>query len=103
MSEFRGVYFECAVCVAGMELRKGRTTKQIDGFLRRCGYKWIRRDAIKEARRRQSARRVKLDEDLKSKSRGGKKRATPKTSRETSDGERVTSTPDDVPAVLACS
>jgi hypothetical protein len=93
MREFRGVYFECATCVAGRELRKGRTTKQIDAFLKRCGYLWIRRAAIAEARRRLRAKRVKLDDDLKSRG-----RATPLRS-EPSDGERVTS-PDDA-AVIA--
>ena len=86
MSEFSGVYFECATCVAGMELRKGRTTKQVDRFLTRCGCLWIRTEAIKEARRRLHAKRVNLDRNLKVKSRG---RATPLRS-EPSDGERDT-------------
>jgi hypothetical protein len=95
---YRDSYHECATIVATWELKKGRTTKQVDAFLKRCGYLWIRRDAIKEARRRLRAKRAKLDADLKLKSRG---RATPKEPQEPSDGERCTAATGADAAVLA--
>jgi hypothetical protein len=92
---YRDSYHECATIVATWELKKGRTTKQVDAFLKRCGYLWIRADAIKEARRRLRAKRVKLDSDLKSRG-----RATPQR-RQITGGNKPPAASADAPATLA--